>query len=104
VQLVYLIYIVIIICILCTCATIGFLAIQSCNLCFYFARIFVLLSLFSCVYCLKIHRDLKAVPASLLRWLTAWIDLVGSIGFIDLKNNSARVLMRLIMSSFLTQV
>lgn len=37
-------------------------------------------------------------------WLTAWIDIARSIGFIDLKNNSSRVLMRLIMCSFLTQV
>lgn len=40
------------------------------QLVFLFCKNFGLLSLFSCVYCLKIHRDLKALPASLLRgWL-----------------------------------
>lgn len=68
-----------------------------------FCKNFGLLSLFVRVYCLKIQRDLNVVSASTL-WLTAWIDIARTIGFIDLKNNSARVLMRLIMCSFLTQV
>lgn len=80
-----------------------FLASQSCNFVLVFCKNFGLLSLFAYVYCLKIHRDLNVVSASTL-WLTAWIDIVGSIGFIDLKNNSARVLMRLIICSFQTQV
>ena len=49
------------------------------------------------------EKDLNVISASVL-CSTAWIDLLGSIGFIDLKNNSARVLMRLIMCSFITQV
>ena len=74
-QVAYLIFIVIIICLLHTCAALGFLA----------------------------EKDLNVISASVL-CSTAWIDLLGSIGFIDLKNNSARVLMRLIMCSFITQV
>ena len=74
-QVAYLIFIVIIICLLYTCAALGFLA----------------------------EKDLNVISASVL-CSTAWIDLLGSIGFIDLKNNSARVLMRLIMCSFITQV